>query len=149
MATQELKTYQHFAKQLLALLGDATAVRITVPGYMPLSVEDIGPSGEGNRLVSLCHYGEQNGDMMRDPDIVFMFHNLHDGPAAEPVSFRNDYMAICQEVYNYDDAGKRTHVKPALKRELKDFSRTWFKNLRDQGFFPPRQSGKFSHRRPA
>lgn len=139
MATQKnpMKPYQAFASNLLQLLGDAQAVRLTVPGYMPLSVEDIGRSGEGNRLVSLCHYGEQNGDLMRDPDIVFMFHDLPDGAAAEPVSFRNDYMAICQEVYNYDDAGKRTHIRPALKAELKSFSRTWFTNLRQQGFFSP------------
>lgn len=133
----EMKTYQDFAKNLLQLLGNESAVRLTVPGFMPLSVEDLGKSGEGNRLVSLCHYGEQNGDLMRDPDIVFMFHDLPDGPAAEPVSFRNDYMAICQEVYNYDEAGKRTHVKPALKAELKSFSRTWFRNLKQQGFFSP------------
>ena len=132
-----MKTYQTFAQNLIDLLGGATAVRITVPGFMPLSVEEIGPGGEGSRLVSLCHYGEQNGDLMRDPDIVFMFHLLPDGLAAEPVSFRNDYMDTCQDVYMYDDAGKRTHVKPALKRELKDFSRTWFKNLRGQGFFSP------------
>lgn len=132
-----MKTYQNFAQHLIDLLGGATAVRLTVPGFMPLSVEDIGPSGEGNRLVSLCHYGEQNGDLMRDPDIVFMFHLLPDGLAAEPVSFRNDYMGTCQDVYMYDNAGKRTHVVSALKRELKDFSRTWFKNLRDQGFFSP------------
>ncbi len=139
MATQKnpMKPYQAFASNLLQLLGDAKAVRLTVPGYMPLSVEDIGRSGEGNRLVSLCHYGEQNGDLMRDPDIVFMFHDLPDGPAAEPVSFRNDYMAICQEVYNYDDAGKRTHIRSKLKAELKSFSRTWFSNLRQQGFFGP------------
>lgn len=137
MATHGMKTYQDFAKKLEQLLAGATAVRITVPGYMPLSVEDIGPSGEGMRLVSLCHYGEQNGDLMRDPDIVFMFHDLPDGPAAEPVSFRNDYLALCQEVYKYDAAGKRTHVVPRLKRELKDFSRTWFTNLRQQGFFSP------------
>jgi hypothetical protein len=130
-----MKTYQDFAKKLLQLLGNESAVRLTVPGFMPLSVEDIGPSGEGNRLVSLCHYGEQNGDLMRDPDIVFMFHDLPDGAAAEPVSFRNDYMAICQEVYNYDDDGKRTHVRPSLKAELKAFSRTWFSNLKQQGFF--------------
>ena len=132
-----LTDYQRFAQHLTCLLGGANAVRITVPGFMPLSVEDIGRSGEGNRLVSLCHYGEQNGDMMRDPDIVFMFHDLPDGQAAEPVSFRNDYMAICQEVYNYDDNGKRTHMKPALKRELKAFCRTWFNNIRAQGFFSP------------
>lgn len=132
-----MKTYQSFAKHLLQLLGNDTAVRLTVPGFMPLSIEDIGKSGEGNRLVSLCHYGEQNGDLMRDPDIVFMFHDMPDGPAAEPVSFRNDYLAICQEVYKYDEAGKRTHVVPRLKRELKDFSRTCFENLHQQGFFGP------------
>lgn len=132
-----MKTYQSFAKNLLQLLGSDTAVRLTVPGFMPLSVEDIGPSGEGNRLVSLCHYGEQNGDLMRDPDMVFMFHDHPDGAAAEPVSFRNDYLAVCQEVYKYDEQGKRTHVVTRLKRELKDFSRTWFKNLHDQGFFSP------------
>lgn len=110
----------------------------TLPGFMSFSVEDIGPSEEGNRFVSLCHYGEQNGDLMRDPDIVFMFHDLPDGAAARPVSFRNDYMAICQEVYNYDDDGKRTHVRPALKTELKAFSRTWFLNLKQQGFFSPK-----------
>lgn len=130
-----LMDYQRFAQHLICLLGSDAAVRITVPGFMLLSVEDIGRSGEGNRLVSLCHYGEQNGDLMRDPDIVFMFHEHGGDTFAEPVSFRNDYMAICQEVYNYDDNGKRTHVKPSLKRELKDFASTWFKNLRAQGFF--------------
>lgn len=130
-----MKIYQSFAQDLLQLLGTDTAVRITVPGYMPLCVEDIGRSGEGMRLVSLCHYGEQNGDLMRDPDIVFMFHDLPDGPATEPVSFRNDYMGVMQEVYRYDDNGKRTHVVPVLKLELKEFSRTWFSNLKEQGFF--------------
>lgn len=132
-----MKTYQSFAQNLLQLLGGATAVRITVPGYMPLSVEDIGPDGEGRRLVSLCHYGEQNGDLMRDPAAVFMFHEHGGETFAEPVSFRNDYMALCQEVYKYDEDGKRTHVIPRLKRELKEFTRTWFENLREQGFFGP------------
>jgi hypothetical protein len=135
MATQ--KTYQSFAKNLLQLLGTNSAVRLTVPGFMPLSIEDIGKSGEGNRLVSLCHYGEQNGDLMRDPDIVFMFHDLPDGPAAEPVSFRNDYMGLCQEVYRYNADGNRTHLVPRLKRELKSFSITWFRNLHQQGFLSP------------
>lgn len=51
------------------------------------------------------------------------------------MSFRNDYLAICQEVYKYDDSGKRTHVVPSLKRELRDFATTWFANLKEQGFF--------------
>ncbi|MGE0471626.1 MAG: hypothetical protein AB7L09_24520 [Nitrospira sp.] len=132
-----MKFYQAFATNLNHLLNGARAVRITVSGYMPLSVEEIGSSGDGHRLVSLCHYGEQNGDLMRDPDIVFLFHNLPDGAAAEPVSFRNDYLGIVQAVYRYDETGRGTHMVPSLKQELKEFAESWFANLKDQGFFAP------------
>ena len=130
-----MKHYQEFAQHLDQLLGGVQAVRITVPGFMPLSVEEIGSSGDGYRLVSLCHYGEQNGDLMRDPDIVFLFHNVPDGAAAEPVSFRNDYLGLSQEVYRYDETGRRTHVVSSLKQDLKEFARAWFVTLREQGFF--------------
>jgi len=102
---------------------------------MPLSVEEMGFSDDGHRLVSLCQYGEQNGDLMRDPDLVFLFHNLPDGAAAEPVTYRNDYLGIVQDVYRYDKAGRRTHVLPTLKQELKEFAQSWFSVLRNQGFF--------------
>ncbi len=130
-----MKLYQAFATDLNQLLNSARAVRITVPGYMPLSVEDIGVSQDGHRLVSLCQYGEQNGDLMRDCDLVFMVTELPDGAAAEPMSFRNDYLGIVQDVYRYDETGKRTHVLSSLKQELKEFARAWFVTLRDQGFF--------------
>ena len=132
-----MKTYQSFAKALDTLLGADTAVRIRVDGYMPLSIEAIGTSADGNRLVSLCHYGEQNGDLMRDPEMVFELFAHGEASAAEPLSFRNDYMGLFQEVYRYDDAGKKTHVNTRLKAELKSFARTWFSNLREQGFFGP------------
>jgi hypothetical protein len=129
-----MNPYQHFATVLTRLLGTDTAVRLTVPGFMPLSVEDIGQSGDGNRLMSICHYGEQNGDLMRDPDMVFEIHAWADAPAAEPLSFRNDYMGLLQEVYRYDDHGRKTHVNARLKQELTSFARTWFTNLKHQGF---------------
>ena len=66
-----MKSYQHFATILADLLGNETAVRLTVNGYMPLSVEDIGQSTDGNRLIAISHYGEQNGDLMRDPENGF------------------------------------------------------------------------------
>lgn len=132
-----MKTYQSFAKALLTLLGTDTAVRIRVDGYMPLSIEAIGTSGDGNRLISICHYGEQTGDLMRDPEIVFVLHQGPDGLYAEPISFRNDYMGLLQEVYVYDDAGGRTHVHTARKAELKSFCIMWFRNLKEQGFFGP------------
>lgn len=130
-----MKNYQKFAKQLDQLLGGATAIRITVPSYMPLSVEEIGIDGEGHRLVSLCHYGEQNGDLMRDPDIVFIFQDAPNGSIAEPVSFRNDYLGLDQEVYRYDERGKRTHLDTKLTSQLREFAQIWFANLNEQGFF--------------
>ena len=48
-----MKTYQHFASMLTQLLGNETAVRLTVNGYMPLSIESIGTSADGNPLISL------------------------------------------------------------------------------------------------
>ncbi len=130
-----METYVECAKLLDELLAGARAVRITVRGYLPLSVEEIGTSRDGHRLVSLCQYGEQNGDLMRDCDLVFMVTDLSDGAAAEPVSFRNDYLGLSQEVYRYDEAGRRTHVVSSLKQDLKEFARAWFATLREQGFF--------------
>ena len=129
-----MNTYQYFATVLTALLGADMAVRLTVSGFMPLSVEDIGQSADGDRLISICHYGEQHGDLMRDPDMVFEIHAWADAPAAEPLSFRNDYMGLLQEVYRYGDDGRKTHVNTRLKAELTPFARTWFQNLKDQGF---------------
>jgi len=129
-----MKTYQHFATVLAHLLGNDTAVRLTANGYMPLSVEHIGQSAEGNRLIAICHYGEQNGDLMRDPEMVFEIQTYASPDMAEPLSFRNDYMGTMQEVYRYDDARKKTHVNAKLKQDLKSFAKTWFQNLMDQGF---------------
>ena len=132
-----MKTYTSFAKNLNTLLGDDRAVKLTVDGYMPLSIERIGTNGEGRSMIALAHTGLQNGDVMFDPEMVFQIHVSGDLKAAEPISFRNDYMGIYQEVYRYNDDGKATHINTRLKAELKSFSRTWFRNLREQGFFSP------------
>ncbi len=132
-----MKTYQSFAKHLLQLLNGARAVRITSEGFMPLSVERIGNDADGREMIALSHTGEQNGDLMRDPEIVFVLHQGSDGLYAEPISFRNDYMGLLQEIYVYDDAGRRTHVHTARKAELKSFCIMWFRNLKEQGFFGP------------
>jgi hypothetical protein len=126
---------QYLAQNLLQLLGSDTAVRIIVDGYMPLSIEDIGHSPDGFRQISLCHYGEQNGDLMRDPDIVYVLRESDGRLLAEPVSFQNDYLGLYQEVCTYNGEGKRTHVNPRLQRELVSFSLMWLRNLKHQGFF--------------
>jgi len=130
-----MKTYRSFATTLEALLASDQAVRITVGGYMPLSVERIGRSGDGNILIAISHTATQNGDLMRDPELVFEIHE-HGciGRLAEPISFRNDFVGLLQEACQYDDQGRRKDVYPRLRRELDSFARLWFRNLREQGF---------------
>jgi hypothetical protein len=125
-----MKSFTRFSEMIDRLLGGARCVRITVEGYMPLVAEEIGASAEGRRLVALAHTGVQNGDVMHDPEIVFEFHAL----GAEPISFRNDYVGAHDEVYTYDDAGRRTGVYPKRRAELVSFTRVWFRNIRAQGF---------------
>lgn len=72
---------------------------------------------------------------MRDPDLVFMFQDTPYGFIAEPVSFRNDYLGLDQDVYRYDEAGKRTHLDTKLTSQLREFAQIWFTNLNKQGFF--------------
>ena len=128
-----MNTYRDFATHLGQLLDGHSAVRITVSGFMPLSVDEIGIDGEGHRLLSLCHYGEQNGDLMRDPDLVFMFQDAPYGFIAEPVSFRNDYVGLEQEVYRYDETGTRAHLDTKPNVQLREFAQIWFPNLNEQG----------------
>lgn len=130
-----MNIYTSFATALNTLLADDTAITLTAEGFMPLSIEDIGPSAEGHRQIAISHTATQNGDLMRDPEMVFRF--ITDGVTllAEPISFRNDFMGINQEVYRYNEHGKATHLDTRLKAELKSFARMWFRNLKQQGFY--------------
>jgi hypothetical protein len=47
-------------------------LRIENPPYMALVIEATDESGPcGLPALSVCHYGEQNGDAMRDPEMCF------------------------------------------------------------------------------
>jgi hypothetical protein len=84
----------------------------------------------------VAHYYQQNGDAMRDPDMVFEVF-----PASErlpvglwlPLSYRQDGMGIDQEVYGENAAGQKT-IKPKLAKDLAKFARQWDRNIAQQGF---------------
>jgi hypothetical protein len=55
-------------------------LKIDNPPYMELVIEAMDESGPmGLPAISVCHYGEQNGDLMRDPEMCFEL-GLIDGP---------------------------------------------------------------------
>ena len=55
-------------------------LKIENPPYMALVIEATDESCPcGLPAISVCHYGEQNGDLMRDPEMCFELGFI-DGP---------------------------------------------------------------------
>lgn len=97
--------------------------------FMPVHVEII-TSGTWSR-VSVAHYGKQNGDLMRDPDIVFAY------PEGQPLtfypeSFRNDYMNMYQEALEWNEAGAPDRFSRKLMKDIGVFTSEWMQNIKQQ-----------------
>jgi hypothetical protein len=101
--------------------------------YMPLVLERVGsarlaPDGEKLPLYSFAHYGELNGDLMRDPDVVM----IDAGPAGlVPVSYRNDYAGVEWEHCDYSGPVAAC-VNAAGQADLAAFCSDWAENIHDQ-----------------
>jgi hypothetical protein len=127
-------------KTILQILGRAGGyrsdlyLRIENPPYMALVIEATPEPGPlGVPAISVTHYGEQNGDLMRDPEMCFELSNpLGMGWILTSFYFRNDYMGV--EQYSRTREGDNYVFVPDLLREHESFARTWDKNLRAQGF---------------
>ena len=104
------------------------------PGlYMPCSIEVIG-KGEDYTIISFSHYGEQNGDLMADPDMTFLvMAGVVTQYTIYPMTFRNDYLGIYQESIEIDEDGRKL-IKPKQQRDHTQFANTWMNNIvRQQG----------------
>ena len=107
---------------LIAQLDDGYLKLDNTKGtFMPLSVEKVTDEPGFTAVYSLAHYGEQNGDQMADPEMTFgeSDHEFY------PLSFRNDYVGIYQEVIAEQVDLKR-------QRELAEFTAIWLENIVDQ-----------------
>jgi hypothetical protein len=125
-------------KTILAILKQAGGwhhglyLRIENPPYMALVIEATDESGPcGLPALSVCHYGEQNGDAMRDPEMCFEL-GLAGGAHLDPFYWRNDYVAVEQWSRNI----VRDHYVHLVQLHAQHvrFAKTWDNNLRLQGF---------------
>ena len=100
--------------------------------YMQLVIEAMDESGPmGLPAISIAHYGEQNGDLMRDPEICFEL-GFAGGAHLNAFYFRNDYVGIEQWSRFIRDGNYCFHSQ--LHAQHETFARTWDKTLRQQGF---------------
>ena len=110
----------------LVKVGDHRKIDNAPGAFMAVSVEIIGRSGLGP-LVSVAHYYEQNGDLMRDPDVVFLIGaDRH----VYPISFRQDNLGIYLEAAYVEDGVWKVRVK--MQADLCSFCNMWMRNIDDQ-----------------
>ena len=107
-------------------------LKIDNPPYMQLVIESMDESGPcGLPAISVAHYGEQNGDLMRDPEMCFEL-GLTGGPRLNPFYWRNDYVGIEQWSRFIREGNYCYHRQ--LHEQHEAFAKTWDRNLRSQGF---------------
>src|SRR3990172_5364481 len=76
-------------------------IRIENEPYMRLCIEYVGQGPRNRPLISVAHYGEQNGDPRRDPDGGVELEGIPATGVADvylwrwdPISYRNDYLGV-------------------------------------------------------
>ena len=107
--------------------------KFTAAGYMDLVIENLYYTDfEGNPVYSMSHYGEQNGDLMCDPDMTFSINDKTG--SIRPMSFQNDYMGLYQRVFKTQNG--KTLYNPRLLADLDSFLWQWWQNIINQGFKP-------------
>jgi hypothetical protein len=100
--------------------------------YMELVIEAIDESGPcGLPAVSVAHYGEQNGDLMRDPEMCFEL-GLAGGPHLNAFYWRNDYAGVEQWSRFVQDGNYCYHKQ--LHAQHESFAKLWDRNLDAQRF---------------
>ncbi|MCL2301247.1 MAG: sigma-70 family RNA polymerase sigma factor [Firmicutes bacterium] len=123
-ATTEQRNFR-FLNELAPeiLSGEATYLRFqSGAGMMPLSIDLL----DDNRL-SFAHNYEQNGDLMADPDMTFVFDR--EAATLSARTYQQDGLNMYQRVERFD--GIYNH---ALEHQLNAFTAQWFRNIRSQGY---------------
>ena len=124
-----MKTLDKRASAILrALLALQTSkIDNTDEAYMPVYIEIIDRSETYNH-ISLAHYGEQNGDMMRDPEMLFALHK--ETWQFIPYYYRNDYCGIEEDSVRWSEDG--IALNPRLQAEHTTFANQWLRNIAAQ-----------------
>ena len=94
--------------------------------YIPLSVNYV-YDAQDHPVFSLCHYIEQNGDLMTDPEVLFW----KIGETYYPLSFRNNFIPMDNNYVELcDEGGIRFNAK--AQNDLASFCNTWMQNVKHQ-----------------
>lgn len=124
--------------KLLSKLPDGTTERAikldNAPGvYMYLCFEFSHPINFGPypaKVYSMAHYYKSHGDLVPDPDMVFLHFEFEGQPVVIPMAFQNAMRY--DEVLFFDPELQKWQQRKAGIKSLVDFAQTWLKNIEYQ-----------------
>ena len=121
-AERNFDTLMALAPELLT--GEAFYLRFTAgDAFMPLSMDYL-----GENRISISHTYLQNGDLMADPNMEFVFDLENKTLSAR--TFQQDGIGLYQTVENQQGEVDN----PDLERQLNSFARQWFDNIQSQDY---------------
>jgi hypothetical protein len=96
-------------------------------GIMAVNVECLGGVKGMGLLYSVAHYYEQNGDLMRDPDMVFIRlpNNRY-----YPMEYRQDGLGLHQVSVEFEDS--MMQIRPKMQKDHAVFAGMWMQNIKGQ-----------------
>lgn len=136
MSYQNIKPLSPKAYQIFKALADMAradeehAAKLNRSEFMPLCIEIVYKVSGSEEHVSLAHYGEENGDLMRDPEMIF-FHDRKEGKAYA-MNYRNDYGGTWEVSIKEGEDGRPSMVNQARQRQHTEFAELWLKNIKSQ-----------------
>lgn len=129
--------------RLIKKLKGQQHIKLYSEGFMPLSMERLEeniltPDGVAT-TYSLCHYYELNGDLMRDPEMVFIIvDNRNDEKDIEaihiyPQLYQLDSLGLYEESIRIEDGQIKSFIKTWQSGHCA-FANQWLRNIQMQGF---------------
>ncbi|HMH32126.1 MAG TPA: hypothetical protein VK543_03800 [Puia sp.] len=129
--------------RLLDKLKRHEHIKLAAEGFMPLTVERLEgdiltPYGTGT-LYSIAHYYFQNGDIMSDPQMVFIVvdnrkdENDFAAVGIFPQMYQQDNLGLYEESAQIE-SGKLTTYNKLWQPGHCRFANLWLRNIKQQGF---------------
>ena len=114
--------------KIMDLLGDKDYLKIdnAKDVFMALSVEKLYKIGE-YQVVSFAHYFKQNGDLVQDPEMLFMIADQLVYPISIQHAFLGQEMTITT-----DEEGKFKGYYPKAQKDITTFAGQWMVNIKSQ-----------------
>lgn len=107
-------------------VGDAKKIDNAPGCFMAVHIDYIWKNEHG-RHYAVAHHYIQEGDVMNDPEIVF----LANPSGVFPMSFQQDNLGLYQVAITAHD-GEPVHYAPELQASLTSFANEWMENIHQQ-----------------